>query len=123
MQERERERVMVVQVRRDFLVPVHSHALALPAHPAIVDRWADRSALATTTTHLRAALLQCQQLLGAEGLVVDLRCRLDQVLEMGAGEEVAEVDEFAVALVFDVDGAPAVLAAADQLAVDVDVFL
>ena len=39
---------------------------------------------------------------------------------MRACEEVAEVDEFAVALVFDVDGAPAVLAAADGLAVDGD---
>ena len=52
---------------------------------------------------------------------MDLRGRLDQILQVGAGEEVAEVDEFAVALVFDVDGAPAVLAAADDLAVDVDV--
>ena len=108
---------------RRLLVPVHSHALALPAHSSIVDRRADRSALAATATHLRAALLERQQLLGAEGLVVDLRCRLDQVLKVGAGEEVAEVDELAVALVFHVDGAPAVLAAADELAVDVDVLL
>ena len=49
---------------------------------------------------------------------MDLRRRLDQVLEVGAGKEVAEVDEFAVSLVFDVDGAPAILAAADGLAVD-----
>ena len=52
---------------------------------------------------------------------MDLRGRLDQILQVGAGEEVAQVDEFAVALVFDVDGAPAVLAAADKLAVNVDV--
>jgi hypothetical protein len=76
------------------------------------------------------ALLECEQLLGTEGLVVDLRSGLDQVLQVGAGEEVAEVDEFAVALVLDwealavclqgtrsrrhtVDDAPLVLAAAN----------
>jgi hypothetical protein len=39
---------------------------------------------------------------------------------VGAGEEVAEVDELAVSLVLDVDHAPAVLAAANLLAVDDD---
>lgn len=43
-------------------------------------------------------------------LVVDLACGLDEVLEVSAGKEVTEVDEFAVPLVFHVDGAPAVLA-------------
>lgn len=47
------------------------------------------------------ALFQSQKLLGTEALVVDLRGRLDEVLEVGAGEEVAEVDEFAVVLVLD----------------------
>jgi hypothetical protein len=47
------------------------------------------------------ALLQREQLLGAEGLVVDLRGGFDEVLQMGAGEEVAEVNEFAVILVLD----------------------
>lgn len=69
---------------------------------------------------LGAALLQSKQLLGTEGLVVDLAGGLDQVLQVGAGEEVAEVDELAVSLVLDVDHAPAVLAAADLLAVDDD---
>jgi hypothetical protein len=41
---------------------------------------------------------------------VDLARGFDQVLEVGTGQEVAEVDEFAVALIFDVDGAPSVLA-------------
>jgi hypothetical protein len=63
-----------------------------------------------------ATLLECQQLLGAEGLVVDLRCGLNQILEVGAGEEVSEVDKFAVGLVLNVDDAPSVLAAADLLA-------
>ena len=47
------------------------------------------------------ALLEGKQLLGAERLVMDLCGRLDQVLQVGAGEEVAEVDEFAVVLVLD----------------------
>ena len=42
---------------------------------------------------------------------------------MGAGEEVAQVNEFAVTFVLDVNGAPAVLAAAHRLAVDRDGFL
>lgn len=51
---------------------------------------------------------------------MDLGCGLDEVLEVGAEEEVSEVDEFAVVLVLDVDDAPAVLAATDLLAVDND---
>lgn len=73
--------------------------------------------------HLRGALLQREQLLGAERLVVDLRRRLDEVLQVRAGQKVAQVDELAVPLVFHVDGAPAVLAAADGFAGDVDVAL
>ena len=53
---------------------------------------------------------------------MNLGRRLDEVLQVGAGEEVAQVDEFAVSLVFDVDGTPAVLAAADRLVVDCDGF-
>jgi len=41
--------------------------------------------------------------------IVDLACCFDQVLEMGAGEEVAEIDKLAVSLVLDVDGTPSVL--------------
>ena len=67
-----------------------------------------------------AALLKCQKLLGTERLVVDLRCCLDQVLEMGAGEEVSEVDEFAVVLVLDVDDSPSVLTSTDLLAANDD---
>ena len=53
------------------------------------------------TTPNSAALLQGEKLLSTEALVVNLRCRLDQVLEMRAGKEVAEVDEFAVVLILD----------------------
>jgi hypothetical protein len=37
---------------------------------------------------------------------------------VGAGKEVAQVDKFTVVLVLDVDDTPAVLAAANLLAVD-----
>jgi hypothetical protein len=66
------------------------------------------------------ALLECQQLLRAEALVVDLGCGLDQVLEMGTSEEVAQVDELAVALVLYVDGTPAILAGGNAAAADGD---
>jgi hypothetical protein len=65
-----------------------------------------------------AAFLQGKQLLGTEGLVVDLAGGLDQILKVGAGQEVAQVDKFAVVLVLDVDDTPAVLAAANLLAID-----
>jgi hypothetical protein len=61
------------------------------------------------------ALLQRQQLLSTESLIVDLRSSFDQVLEMGTGEEVSEVDEFAVVLILDVDNSPSVLAPTDLL--------
>lgn len=51
---------------------------------------------------------------------MDLRRRLDQVLEVGAEQKVPEVDEFAVVLILDVDDAPPVLASADLLAIDND---
>jgi hypothetical protein len=47
---------------------------------------------------------------------MDLRCRFNQVLEMGAGEEVSEVDEFAVILILNIDNSPSVLASTDLLA-------
>jgi hypothetical protein len=70
------------------------------------------------TSTASTALLQGQQLLGTEGLVVDLAGGLDQVLQVGAGQEVAQVDKFTVVFVLDVDDTPAVLAAANLLAVD-----
>lgn len=65
-----------------------------------------------------AALLQSQQLLGTEGLIVDLAGSLYQILEVGAGQEIAQIDKFTVVLVLDVDNTPTVLTAADLLAVD-----
>ena len=69
---------------------------------------------------LLTTLLKGQQLLRTEGLVVDHRCGLDQVLEVGAGQKVAQMDKLAVVLVLDIDHAPTVLATTDSLAVDND---
>lgn len=66
------------------------------------------------------AFLQCQQLLGTEGLIVDLAGRLDKVLQMSASEEVPQVNKFTVVLILHVDDTPAVLAAANLLAIDDD---
>jgi hypothetical protein len=83
-------------VIRELLVPVHRHALAVPAKLAV-----GRGRDGTRRVALVRALLESKQLLGAERLVVDLCGRLNQVLQVGTGEEVAEVDEFAVVLVLD----------------------
>ena len=67
-----------------------------------------------------AALLECQQLLGAESLVVDLGGCFNQVLQVSACEEVSEVDEFTVVLILNIDDSPSVLAATDLLATNDD---
>ena len=87
-------------VVRQLLVAVHGHALTVPAKLA-VGRW--RNGARGVTAHSRA-LLEGQQLLSTEGLVVNLGGGLDEVLKVGACEEVAEVDELAVVLVLDCDG-------------------
>lgn len=113
---------------RALLVPVHCHTLTVPAKFAI-GRGRDRAGVASNSR----ALLEREQLLGAEGFVVDLGGGLDEVLQVSAGEEVAEIDEFAVAFVLDydllvaftvhertqhtIDDAPLVLAAANVPAV------
>lgn len=65
-----------------------------------------------------AALFQSKKLLSAEGLVMDLACRFDEVLEMGAGKEISQGNKFAVALIFHIDNSPAVLASTNRLTVD-----
>jgi hypothetical protein len=121
---------------RELLVPVHGHPLAVPAHFAVCSGRDGARAVATTDC---GALLEREQLLGTERLVVDLRRRLDQVLQMGAGKEVAKVYEFAVVLVLDwmllvgaetvgvgghtIDEAPTILATSNLLAVHNDVLL
>lgn len=79
------------------LVSVHGHALAVPAE-LTVGRGRNGARRVATDG---GALLEGKQLLGAERLVVDLCGGLDEVLQVGAGEEVTEIDEFAVGLVLD----------------------
>lgn len=81
---------------RRHLIPVHGHPLAVPAELAVGSGGDGARAVAAGR-----GLLQSQQLLGAEGLVVNLCGGFDEVLQVRAGEEVAEVDEFAVVLVLD----------------------
>lgn len=77
------------------LIPIHSHPLRIPTELPI------RGGADGPAALRGGALLEREQLLGAEALVVDLRRRLDEVLQVGAGEEVAQVGELAVALVLD----------------------
>jgi hypothetical protein len=79
------------------LISIHGHSLRVSAQFAVCG-WADWPAARVSNG---AAFLECEKLLSTEALVVDLRCRLNQVLEVSAGEEVAEIDEFAVVLVLD----------------------
>jgi hypothetical protein len=78
------------------LIPVHGHALRVAASFSVLLRRADGAAGVVDG----AALLEGEELLGAETLVMDLGGGLNQILEVGAGQEVAEIDEFAVVLIF-----------------------
>lgn len=100
---------------RLVLVAVHGHALRAAAQLS-VGGGADWSAAVS----LCASLLQCQQLLGTEGLVVDLGRRLDEVLEVGTQQEVSQIDKLAVVLVLNVDDSPSVLTTPDLVTVDND---
>lgn len=100
------------------LVAVHGHPVRVPAQLA-VGRRADGSAAVA----LCAALLQGQKLLGTERLVVDLRGGLNKILQVGAEEEVAQVDKLAMVLVLYVDDAPPVLTSSNLLAINDDVLL
>lgn len=104
---------------RLLLVSIHGHTLRAAAHLPFGSR-ADWSAAAVT---LCAAFLQCQKLLGTEGLVVGLGCCLNEILQVRPEQEVPQVDELAVALVLDINHTPTVLSASDLLAVDNDVLL
>jgi hypothetical protein len=90
-----RQTVNAVMVRRS-LVTVHSHALAVPAELA-VRRWRNGARVPANSR----ALLERKQLLGTERLVVDLSSGFDEVLQVGAGQEVAEVYKLAVVLILD----------------------
>lgn len=97
-------------------ISVHGRTLRVAAELPVCRR-ADGPA-ATGVAPGGAALLQSQKLLRTESLVVDLAGGLDQVLQMGPGQEVAQVNKLAVVLILDVDDTPPVLTAANLLAVD-----
>lgn len=102
----------------DISIAIHRHALRVTAKLPVGRR--TNGPAATRMAASSTALLECQKLLSTECLVVNLACRLDKVLKMGAGKEVSEIDEFAVILILHVDDTPAVLAAANLLAIDDD---
>lgn len=101
--------------RQLHLVAVHGHALRVSAKFPISGRGDGPAAMA-----LSATLLECKQLLSTEGLVVDLRSSLNEILQVCSQEEVSQVHKFAVVLIFHVDHTPAVLAAANLLAINND---
>jgi hypothetical protein len=118
---RNRQSAHVRHERSPVLVSVHGCALRVAAQFPV--RGGTDGPAATGVATSSAALLQGKQLLGTEGLVVDLAGSLHQILEVGAGQEIAQVDEFTVVLILDVDDTPTVLTAADLLAVDNDSLL
>lgn len=63
-------------------------------------------------------LLKSKELLRTESFVMNLGSRLNQVLEVCPEEEVAQVHEFAVIGILNVDDSPTVLASTNRLAVD-----
>ena len=109
-----------------FLVPIHRHPLAAPAHFAIRLR-ADGPAATAGTSSRRtilghapagAAFLERQQLSAAVCLIVGLSGSLNEILQMRLGEEAAQVDKFAMRFVVDIDDTPAILARSALAAVD-----
>lgn len=86
-------------VVRQLLVAVHGHALTVPAK-LTVGGWGDGTRRVAANS---GALLERKQLLGTEGFVVDLGSGFDEVLEVGASKEVAQIDELAVVLILDFD--------------------
>ena len=104
--------------KNSLLIAIHGHPLRVSAELAVRSGADGPAAVA-----LGAALLQCQQLLGTEGLVVDLGSRLDEILQVCPQQKVTQVDEFAVVLILNVDDTPSVLAPTDLLAVHDDALL
>lgn len=69
------------------------------------------------------SVLKRQKLLRTERLVMNLRSGLNEVLQVRACEEVAQVHKFAVVRVLDINHTPAVPATTDRLAVNYNVVL
>jgi hypothetical protein len=66
------------------------------------------------------ALFKSKKLLRPEGLVMDLRGCLNQVLQVGTSEEVSKGDKLAMALILNIDDTPSVLTATDLFATNKD---
>jgi hypothetical protein len=109
------QRARITQKKKRHLVAVHSHALRVSAEFTIGSRRDGSAAMALST-----ALLECEQLLGTESLVVDLRGGLDKILEVSSQEEVSERHKFAMALILYIDDSPTILTSAHLLAIDND---
>ena len=67
-----------------------------------------------------AVLFQSQQLLCPELLVMNLACRLNEILQMGPRQEVSQRYELAMVLILHIDHTPSVLPAAHRTTVDND---
>jgi hypothetical protein len=52
---------------------------------------------------------------------MDLRCGFDQILEMGSGKEVSEVNKFAMVLILDINNTPSVLTSTNWLSSNDDI--
>jgi len=100
------------RLQLNALITIHRHSLGASAQFSVRCR-ADRS---TTSMSSSAALLECKQLFSTESLVVDLRSGVNQILEVGSGKEVSEVDKFAVVFILNIDDSPSVLTPTDLLA-------
>lgn len=105
----------------EWLVAVHGHSLRVAAQFS-VGRGTDRSATARMAS-CSATLLQCKKLLGTERLIVDLACCFDEILKMGASQEVPQIHKLAMVLILHINDAPSVLAATNLLTIDNNGFL
>ena len=76
--------------------------------------WATRS----TAAQGRTVLFESHELFGAEGFVVNLTGAVNEVLQVGACEEVAKVHEFTVSFILHVDDAPAIYACSHLFPID-----
>lgn len=100
-----------------LVIAVDSHSLRVSAQLAI-GCWTDWSATSSS-----AAFLECEQLLSAECLIMNLWRGFDKILKMCSGEEVAKVDELAMVLILHIDHTPSILSSTDLLASNNDRFL
>jgi len=66
-----------------------------------------------TSRSLVDTFLECEKLFRAEGLIVNLSGRLNEILQVCPREEITQVHKFAVGRVLDIHDPPTVLTAPD----------